>query len=85
LALLLGPVFYGALMLLVPDLAFLDRIAVAFGLVLVVLAAMTLLRPLPEPLTLPRQAQINLDSSRGAMFCGGVMVVLTNALYAVFW
>lgn len=84
-ALILSPIGYGILMVAVPDLAFLDRIAVDFGLVLVVMTVLTLLRPLPEPLRLPEQTKIKLDSSPGAKLCGGLVVAVTIALYIIFW
>ncbi len=90
----LSPVIYGALMAVPHDLTdwtplllgcFLNRMAVTFVCLLVVLTAMTLANPLKEPVTLPTQSKINLDSSSGAKVFGIVVIVVTVALYIYFW
>jgi SSS family solute:Na+ symporter len=68
-----------------PEIAFLDRMAISFATVLVVLGLMTLLKPLPEPVTLPEQSKIALDSSPGAKFWGVVVVIATVGLYWLFF
>ena len=83
--LLLSPAVYGCLKLVLPTLAFLDRIAITFFLVLVVLGIMTLARPLAEPVKLPEQSKIAMVSSGGAKLAGVVVVLATLALYAIFW
>ncbi len=83
--LLLTPVLYGGLKVLLPNLAFLDRMAVVFFAVLAVMGVLTLLRPLKEPITLPRTDKIALTPSRGALAAGIAVVVATLVLYAVFF
>lgn len=83
--LLLNPVLYGTLKFMAPQIAFLDRMAICFAIVLAVLAIMTKLNPLDEPVELPTNEAIDLTSSAGAKFWGGVVVALTLALYAVFF
>lgn len=83
--LLLNPVLYGTLKYVAPQIAFLDRMAICFAIVLAVLAIMTKLNPLDEPVELPTNEAIDLSSSPGAKFWGGVVVVLTLALYVVFF
>jgi SSS family solute:Na+ symporter len=83
--LLLSPVLYGLLMLVWPSLAFLDRMAVAFACVMAVMAAMTVLKPLPRPVTLPVNTKISMESSISAKLFGALVVLVTLALYAVFW
>jgi SSS family solute:Na+ symporter len=73
------------LKLLLPNLAFLDRIAVAFFCVLAIMAVITVLRPLDKPLKLPVKTKIDLQSSPTALVFGIVVVVVTLALYAYFW
>jgi len=82
--LLLSPVLYGLLKIVVPQLAFLDRMAVVFACVLAVLALLTFARPLGQPVTLPVQSKITLDSSRSAKAIGVAVVAATLVLYAVF-
>jgi len=65
--------------------SFLDRMALCFGILLVVLTVITLVRPLKQPVELPVNEQMDMRSSKGAKVWGGVAVVLTIALYVVFW
>ena len=83
--LVLSPVVYGCLKLALPNLAFLDRIAISFFVVLVVLGVMTAARPLAEPVKLPEQSRIALASSGAAKWAGAAVVLATLALYAIFW
>lgn len=83
--LLLTPVLYGGLKVLLPNLAFLDRMALVFFAELAVMGVLTLIRPLPEPITLPRTDKIELTSSRGALTAGIAVVAATLVLYAVFF
>jgi len=93
--LVLGPILYGSLKWLstwsLPGWAmlvignFLNQAAVAFLMLVVILGIMTLANPLKEPVTLPVQTKIKLDSSKAAMGFGIVVVIVTLALYVVFW
>ncbi|MCS7304190.1 MAG: hypothetical protein NZ602_03660 [Thermoguttaceae bacterium] len=83
--LVLSPVVYGLLKLLTPEMAFLDRMALTFLGVLVVLGILTLARPLPAPVRLPEPERIELVPSSGAKGWGLVVVLLTLGLYILFW
>jgi SSS family solute:Na+ symporter len=83
--LILSPVVYGCLKFSMPGIAFLDRIAISFFVVLVVLGVMTAVRPLAEPVKLPEQSRIALASSGRAKLAGVAVVLATLALYAIFW
>lgn len=79
-------VLYGLLKWwLCPEVAFLNRMAICFGVVLAALAAVTLIRPLKEPVVMPTTDLIALESSKTAKIWGVVVVVLTLVLYVVFW
>jgi SSS family solute:Na+ symporter len=87
---LLNPLVYGFLKwgwpkLGGPEIAFLDRMAITFGVELVVLCSMTLLMPLAQPITLPQQSRISVEGSSAAKIWGAVVVLATLALYWVFW
>ena len=83
--LLLNPILYGTLKYAAPGIAFLDRMAICFGIVLVVLIAMTAAKPLPEPVTMPTNPKMDLTPSRGAMLAGLGVIAMTLTLYAIFW
>lgn len=67
------------------SMAFLDRMALCFFIVLLVGAALTIISPLKDKVVMPENKEIVLESSPIAKFWGGVVVVSTIALYAVFW
>ncbi len=82
--LLTNIVAYGALMLLWPSLNFLNRMAVCFGLCLLVMAAITIAMPLPEPVKFERKGTISLQSSRTALVAGLFVIAATLTLYVLF-
>ena len=67
------------------EMAFLDRMAVCFFLVLLVGFILTKLKPLSEPVIMPENKEMVLESSPVAKVWGIVIVVATIALYAIFW
>jgi SSS family solute:Na+ symporter len=83
-SLLTSIVVYGLLMQYVPGIQFLNRMAICFGLCLAVMAGMTWARPLPQPVEFRRQTSIELQTSRGAIIGGVIVVALTVALYIIF-
>lgn len=83
--LLVNPVLYGALKVLAPQIAFLNRMAICFAVVLVVLTIMRLAAPMPRPVDLPVNPNMNLESRADVKVWGALVVLATLALYAVFW
>jgi len=67
------------------EIAFLDRMAICFFIVVLVGIIVTLIKPLPKPVVLPVNDAIELESSKPAKVLGAVVIVLTIALYAMFW
>ncbi|MGJ8638082.1 MAG: sodium:solute symporter family transporter [Opitutaceae bacterium] len=76
---------YGALLVLASDIAFLNRIAITLGAVIVIGILITLIRPMKEPVVMPVNDQIELESSSSAKILGVGVVIVTIALYAIFW
>jgi SSS family solute:Na+ symporter len=90
LGLLISPPVYAFLKWGLPplgfaEIAFLDRMAITFGADLAVLALLTLIAPLKQPVALPEQSKIDLAHSTGAKFWGVIVVLATLALYWKFW
>lgn len=83
--LLINPFLYGALAFAFPNMAFLDRMAVAFFCNLGVMGLMTMVNPLNDPKEMPVNTAISLEPSSGAKTCGIVVVIATLILYAIFW
>jgi SSS family solute:Na+ symporter len=67
------------------EIAFLDRMALCFFIVLIIGVVVTITHPLPKPVELPVNDQIALEGSKGAKMLGVVVIVLTILLYIVFW
>ncbi|MBN2414641.1 sodium/solute symporter [bacterium] len=83
--LIINPLIYGLLKMLLPGLAFLDRMAVSFAGVLLVMTVITLIRPLAEPKKIRVRSTIDLEASKTAKALGLVVIIMTLVLYAVFW
>ena len=83
--LLACPLIFGGLKVAVPSIAFLDRMAIAFFIVLGILTLMTVLRPKTDEDVVEHVPDIELVASRGAKWAGGLVVAATVALYAYFW
>jgi len=83
--LILNPIVYFLLAQVFPKMAFLDRMALSFFAVLVVMAVITLAKPLKEPVKFPRRSEIDLTTSNTAKVCGIAVVAVTIGLYIFFW
>ena len=68
-----------------PDIAFLNHMAITFVVIVAVMAFITAIRPLPEPVRLPVVEGIDTTPSLGAKRWGMAIVVVTIALYVLFW
>jgi SSS family solute:Na+ symporter len=83
---LLNVILYGALKwFIAPDLAFLNRMAICFGVVMATLAIVTLVKPLAKPVVMPTSDLVALESSGSAKVWGIVVVIATLLLYVIFW
>ena len=67
------------------QIAFLDRMAICFFIVMLAGIILTVVKPMKTPVELPENKEINLESSKGAKIVGVGVVLATIALYAVFW
>jgi SSS family solute:Na+ symporter len=67
------------------QIAFLDRMAICFFIVLLAGVILTLVKPMKNPVVLPVNDEMELESSKGAKIIGIGVVIATIALYAVFW
>ncbi len=81
----LGPIIVANGWWYADQIAFLDRMAICFFIVLLVGAILTLVKPMEKPVEMPVNDQIELETSNGAKIVGIGVVIATIALYAVFW
>ena len=79
------PFVFGILKATLPSLAFLDRMAVAFVVVLAIMTVMTMISPKQDADRFENTPSIELTSSRGAKIGGVIVVIATLVLYAIFW
>ncbi|HCO94344.1 MAG TPA: hypothetical protein DIU00_10390 [Phycisphaerales bacterium] len=67
-----------------PEIQFLNRMAICFGINIVVMTIITVLKPMDKPIVFEKKTALNLKSSRGAFMAGIVVVVITLILYLLF-
>jgi SSS family solute:Na+ symporter len=85
LGILVNVLLYGYLYLFQSGIPFLNRMAICFGVVFVVMMGITLLKPLAKPVVLPTTDLIALESSKIAKLGGVAVVLCTILLYYFFW
>lgn len=78
-------VVYGGLLLFASDIAFLNRMAITVGIVILTGLVLTIAKPLSEPVQMPVNEDMDLTSSPFAKKAGIGVILLTIALYVVFW
>ncbi len=83
--LVLNPILYGTFKYTLPSVSFLNRMALCFGIVLVTLTAITLIRPLKEPIVLPINEQMNMTTSKSTKIFGAAVILFTVLLYILFF
>ncbi len=84
-ALVLCVPIYGFLQLFFGEIAFLNRMAITFVILLLVMGAITWFRPLEKPVVLPSRPDFDMSPTPKALWAGGVVIVLTLTLYVIFW
>lgn len=84
-ALLLNPLLYWVIGTFFPQVAFLDRMAICFFIVLAVMQVIGIVKPLPQPVVFKTNTRIDVASSKPAMGFGVLVVLATLVLYAIFW
>lgn len=85
LGLILSPIIYGVLFFGYSDMAFLNRMAITVGVIALVLAIITIVNPLKEAIKLPETTVMDLQWSKGSVYLGVIVVILTILLYIVFF
>ncbi len=83
--LIINPILYFLLAQILPQMAFLDRMALAFFGVLGVMGVLTILKPLEKAVEFPVKTDIDLKPSSGAKVFGIGVVIVTLGLYIIFW
>lgn len=79
-----SPAIYGSLLLLLPEVAFLNRMAITFVSILAVMLAMTLIRPLRQEITMPVNENMKIEHSPAVYAMGAVVLASVASLYIFF-
>jgi SSS family solute:Na+ symporter len=83
--LVLGPVSFWLLKQMAPQISFVNRASMSFGIVLAAMLLITWIKPATKPVEFTSHARIELTSSRSAKVAGLLVVLATLALYAWFF
>jgi SSS family solute:Na+ symporter len=75
---------YSVLKFAAPSIQFLNRMAICFALVLIVMSLIALVKPLAQPMQFEQKTNIDLKTSNGAKIAGIVVVIITLILYVLF-
>jgi len=67
------------------EIAFLDRMAICFVIIMAYCTIATLVKPLDKPVEMPVNTEINLESSKSVKVCGYLVILMTIGLYIIFW
>lgn len=84
IGLLTNIVAYGLLKLYVPGVQFLNRMALCLAICMIVMAVITIFKPLAEPVEFKKKTELDLKSSGGAKLVGLLVVLFTVLLYILF-
>ena len=97
-ALILNPIIYAILLVFYGNLpvfndigitlgqiAFLNRMAITFIIILVVMGAITYLKPMKEPKVMPVRKEFDMKPTPAVLWLGVAVIVMTLILYAIFW
>jgi SSS family solute:Na+ symporter len=95
-ALILNPIIYGLLLIFfgqlpvfggvnIAEVAFLNRMAITFIIIIVAMAIMTIIKPLDKPVTLPERKDFDSTASPLVKRLSAVVIIAVIALYIIFW
>ena len=59
--------------------------AITFGIILLLMALITIVNPLKEPRQLPKRTDIDLTPTPQLVWFGGAVILVTLVLYGIFW
>ncbi len=86
LALNSSPIIYGVLFATAGDIAFLNRMAITFGIILLAMYILTHMKPLDGPKEMPAREGFEAVSNDPVLIRLGTGIIgLTVLLYMLFW
>jgi len=76
---------YGLLQLLLGHIAFLNRMAITFGILVLGMGLLTWLRPRDEPCCMPVRLDFDLKPSPLVLVLGTMIILAVAVFYVIFW
>lgn len=76
---------YGFLHWQFGNIAFLNRMAITFVVVLIVMGFITVLKPLTQPKVMPVREKFDMRPAPSVLWLGAAVIAVTLILYAIFW
>jgi SSS family solute:Na+ symporter len=85
-ALIASPLIYGFLFFIAQDMAFLNRMAVTFAIILAIMTLITILKPMDRPKEMPvREGFEEIRLEKSIKYTGITVIAVTLLLYVIFW
>lgn len=84
-ALLLNVPIYGFLLKYFGDIAFLNRMAITFVLLIAIMAVFTIIMPLSQPKVMPERENFDMRPAPSVIWLGIAVIAITITLYIIFW
>ena len=84
-ALLLNLPVYGILLVFFGDIAFLNRMAITFVILIATMTVITAVKPLSEPKVMPVREDFDSESAPSVKWLGIAVFAATITLYVIFW
>ena len=84
-ALLLTIPVYGILLIFFENIAFLNRMAITFVILVLTMALITVVKPLTEPKILPEKKDFDMKPAPSVTGLGIGVISITVVLYIIFW
>jgi SSS family solute:Na+ symporter len=84
-ALLLTVPVYGYLQWQHSNIAFLNRMAITFALLILVMTAITYFKPLDKPKVMPVQKDFDMRPAGSVVWLGGAVIAAVIGFYIIFW
>jgi SSS family solute:Na+ symporter len=84
-ALVSSPVIYGFLLFTFGKMAFLNRMAITFFIILAIMTLLTMMFPLGNAKTMPIKTDMDMKSDASVVWIGLLLILITIGLYILFW
>lgn len=85
IALLVSVPVYGFLQWQFNEIAFLNRMAITFGAIILIMALITILNPLDKPKKMPINEKFDMRPAPSVVWLGSAVIACVIGFYIIFW